>query len=114
MISDAQVHIWGADTPDRPWPKIRHSYAHRDTPFGVTGLVAEMDAAWVDRAVIVPPSWEGDRDDLAQEACRLHPRGWLSPRRTPSALTSGLLARAGLRWHANVLTFASEPLCWPP
>jgi hypothetical protein len=31
-----------------------------------------------------------------------HPRGWLSPRCTPSALTSGLLARAGFRWHADV------------
>ena len=73
MIADAQVHIWGADTPARPWPKIGHSYAHRDTPFGITDLVAEMDAAGVARAVIVPPSWEGDRNDLAQEACRLHP-----------------------------------------
>jgi predicted TIM-barrel fold metal-dependent hydrolase len=72
-IADAQVHIWGADTPDRPWPKIGHSYAHRDTPLGTAELVAEMDAAGVDKAVIVPPSWEGDRNDLAQEACRLHP-----------------------------------------
>ena len=73
MIADAQVHIWGADTPERPWPKIGHSYAHRDVPLGVDELVKEMNAAGVDRAVIVPPSWEGDRNDLAQEACRLHP-----------------------------------------
>jgi len=32
-----------------------------------------MDAAGVDRAIIVPPSWEGDRNDLAPEAARLHP-----------------------------------------
>jgi len=32
-----------------------------------------MDAAGVDRVVIVPPSWEGDRNDLALEAARLHP-----------------------------------------
>jgi predicted TIM-barrel fold metal-dependent hydrolase len=32
-----------------------------------------MDAAGVDRAVIVPPSWEGERNDLALEAARLHP-----------------------------------------
>ena len=23
LIVDAQVHIWGADTPDRPWPPGR-------------------------------------------------------------------------------------------
>ena len=72
-IADAQVHIWRADTPDRPWPKVTHSYAHREIPLGTAELVAEMDAAGVDRAVIVPPSWEGDRNDLAQGAVRLHP-----------------------------------------
>jgi len=32
-----------------------------------------MDAAGVDRAIIVPPSWEGDRNDLAMEASLLPP-----------------------------------------
>ena len=32
-----------------------------------------MDVAGVDRVVIVPPFWEGDRNDLALEAARLHP-----------------------------------------
>jgi L-fuconolactonase len=32
-----------------------------------------MDGAGVDRAVIVPPSWEGDRNDLALAAARAHP-----------------------------------------
>jgi len=35
--------------------------------------VREMEGAEVHRAVIVPPSWEGDRNDLALEAARLHP-----------------------------------------
>lgn len=30
------------------------------------------------------------------------PAGWLSPRCTPSAVTSALLARAGFHWHADV------------
>jgi hypothetical protein len=30
------------------------------------------------------------------------PRGWLSPRCTPSGETSRLLARAGFRWHADM------------
>jgi len=73
MIVDAQVHIWGADTPERPWPKTGHSYAHRETPLDKDTLLREMDAAGVDRVVIVPPSWEGDRNDLALAAARLHP-----------------------------------------
>ena len=32
-----------------------------------------MAAAGVDRAVIVPPSWEGDRNDLALAAAQAHP-----------------------------------------
>jgi hypothetical protein len=31
-----------------------------------------------------------------------HPGGWLSPRCTPSAVTSTLLVRAGFRWHADM------------
>jgi hypothetical protein len=30
------------------------------------------------------------------------PRGWLSPRCTPSARTTALLAAAGFRWHADI------------
>ncbi len=73
MIVDAQVHIWGADTPERPWPASGHHYAHRDTPLDKDALLREMDEAGVDRVVIVPPSWEGDRNDLALQAARLHP-----------------------------------------
>ncbi len=36
-------------------------------------LLKEMDAAGVSRAVIVPPSWEGDRNDLGSAAASLHP-----------------------------------------
>ena len=73
-IIDAQVHIWGEDTPDRPWPAYGKAYAHRGgEPFGKDELLREMDAAGVDRVVIVPPSWEGERNDLALEAARLHP-----------------------------------------
>ncbi|RMF92536.1 MAG: amidohydrolase, partial [Nitrospinota bacterium] len=36
-------------------------------------LLREMEAAGVDRVVIVPPSWEEDRNDLALEAARQHP-----------------------------------------
>src|SRR6266481_1404116 len=70
MICDAQVHIWAANTPKRPWP-ARHP-PHRE-PLGKEELLAEMDKAGVDRVVIVPPSWEGDRNDLAIDAAKSHP-----------------------------------------
>ncbi|RMF85558.1 MAG: amidohydrolase, partial [Nitrospinota bacterium] len=73
IIIDAQVHIWGANTPERPWAPERAHLAHRPQPFGKDDLLREMEAAGVDRVVIVPPSWEGDRNDLALEAARQHP-----------------------------------------
>lgn len=72
-IIDAQVHIWGAETPERPWASHGKEFAHRKEPFGKDELLREMKAAGVDRVVIVPPFWEGDRNDLALEAARLHP-----------------------------------------
>lgn len=71
LIVDAQVHIWGANTPERPWPARLE--AHRDVPIGKDELLREMDAAGVDRVIIVPPSWEGDRNDLALAAAAAHP-----------------------------------------
>ena len=71
LIVDAQVHIWGANTPERPWP-ARHQ-PHREVPLGKEELLREIDAAGVNRAVIVPPSWEGDRNDLALAAAQAHP-----------------------------------------
>ncbi len=40
--------------------------------------------------------------DIIEKTTGQHPTGWLSPRCTPSGLTSGLLARAGFRWHADM------------
>jgi predicted TIM-barrel fold metal-dependent hydrolase len=71
LIVDSQVHIWGADTPERPWPK--RAEAQRPIPLDHTDLLREMDEAGVDRVVIVPPSWEGDRNDLAIAAHLAHP-----------------------------------------
>ena len=71
LIVDAQVHIWGANTPQRPWP-ARHA-PHRPEPFSADDLLKEMNTAGVDAAIIVPPGWEGDRNDLGLAAARLHP-----------------------------------------
>ena len=73
QIVDSQVHIWGANTPDRPWPAGRDHEAQKPYPVTKDMLLFEMELAKVNRIVIVPPSWEGDRNDLALEAARLHP-----------------------------------------
>src|SRR5712691_515984 len=73
-ITDAQVHIWELSTPQRPWPSPpRPAPPHRPQPFSKDDLLREMDAAGVQRAVLVPPSWTGEQNDLALEAARLHP-----------------------------------------
>ena len=72
-VVDSQVHIWGADTPARPWPKPKRGEPQQPVPFGKEDLLRAMDGAGVDRAVIVPPMWEGDRNDLGLDAARTHP-----------------------------------------
>jgi L-fuconolactonase len=71
LIVDGQVHIWAASTPERPWP-ARHA-PHRTVPLGADDCLREMAQAGVDRAILVPPSWEGERNDLVIEAARRHP-----------------------------------------
>jgi len=71
QIVDAQVHIWAANTPERPWP-ARHQ-PHKPQPITKDDLLREMDRAGVDRAVLVPPSWEGERNDIVLAAAQAHP-----------------------------------------
>src|SRR5438034_6848765 len=73
LIVDAQVHIWGADTPNRPWPPGRAHQAQKPYPVTKDLVLEGMKGAGVERVVLVPPSWEGDRNDLALEAARQHP-----------------------------------------
>ena len=70
-IVDAQVHLWKAETPDRPW--VPGMVPQLPEPFTIEKLSPMMDEAGVDRVVIVPPSWEGDRVDYALEAAKRHP-----------------------------------------
>jgi predicted TIM-barrel fold metal-dependent hydrolase len=81
MIVDAQVHFWKANTPDRPWLPGR--VAQLPEPFTADKLVPMMKEAGVDRAVIVPPSWEGDRNDCALEAVAKYPGRFVIMGRIP-------------------------------
>jgi len=70
-IVDAQVHMWKASTPDRPW--VPGARPQLPEPFTIERLVPMMDEAGVDRVVVVPPTLEGDRLDYAQEAVKRYP-----------------------------------------
>jgi L-fuconolactonase len=47
--------------------------AHLPVPLDADTVIRMMDQAGVDRAILVPPSLEGDRNDLALKAARDHP-----------------------------------------
>jgi predicted TIM-barrel fold metal-dependent hydrolase len=72
MIADGQVHIWKSNTPDRPWFPGWVA-AHRAKPLSSEGLLAEMDAAGVRRALLILPPWEGYRNEFPISAARAHP-----------------------------------------
>ena len=70
-IVDAQVHLWKAESDDWKWmPGMKPQMPE---PFTIEKLVPLMDEAGVDRVVVVPPSWPGDRNDYALEAARRYP-----------------------------------------
>jgi predicted TIM-barrel fold metal-dependent hydrolase len=71
MIVDAQVHFWKAESPDWQWvPGLKPQLPE---PMTIERFVPLMEEAGVDRVVIVPPSWVGDRNDYALEAVRRYP-----------------------------------------
>ena len=83
LITDAQVHIWRANSPERPWRAGEKS--HREPPLEADELLHEMDAAGVNRAILVPPFLDGDRNDLGMLGFRY---SFHRPALTP-ALTEG-------------------------
>jgi predicted TIM-barrel fold metal-dependent hydrolase len=70
-IVDAQVHLWKAESEDWKWVPGRKPQLPE--PFTIERLLPLMDEAGVDRCVIVPPSWPGDRNDYGLEAARKYP-----------------------------------------
>ena len=67
LIVDSQVHIWSANLPTNP--------SHRQiTSFSAGDLLKEMDEAGVDAAVIHPPGWDPNSNQVAMDAARQHPQ----------------------------------------
>lgn len=73
LIIDSQVHIWAPETPEKPYARENAAKPHRETPLGAEELLREMDAAGVARCVLVPPTWEADRNDTSLDAARRYP-----------------------------------------
>ena len=69
MIADAQVHLWSFRPEGaNPWHRKIPQYTCPEE------LLAEMDEAGIDRAVIVPPMWMGDDNSQAMRRCQAHTR----------------------------------------
>lgn len=73
IITDAQVHIWECSRPGREWPRGRYVPSWAYKPLSADMLIDKMDNAGVARAVLVPPSFEGDRNELSLAAAARYP-----------------------------------------
>jgi len=62
-ITDAQLHIWEADRPDRPWDP--QQAPQLPEPFTIDKAVVLLDQNGIDRAVLVPPLLTGFDPDIA-------------------------------------------------
>ena len=71
IIVDAQVHLWKPESEDWKW--VPGMKPQMPEPFTIEKLVPLMDEADVDRVVVVPPSWPGDRNDYGIEAAKRYP-----------------------------------------
>lgn len=71
LMVDSQIHLWPANTPERPWSA--GAAPQLPEPFTIERVIPMLDEAGVDRVVIVPPTLEGERLDYAQEAVRRYP-----------------------------------------
>jgi predicted TIM-barrel fold metal-dependent hydrolase len=95
LIVDAHVHLWAKSTPNP---------GHRQVPVLTGGeLLAEMDEAGINAAVIQPPNWDPTSNEVAVEAARQHPQryavlGWFALDKPESrALVADWKLRPGMK-----------------
>ena len=62
--TDAQMHGWGTDASQRPWLLCGKSRVARPVPIGASDLIQHMDDGEVYRAALMPPSRQGDCNNL--------------------------------------------------
>jgi predicted TIM-barrel fold metal-dependent hydrolase len=81
VIIDSGLHIWRAPSAANPWMPGRT--AHLPEPIGYEDVKSRMQEAGVDRAILIPPSWEGDRSDYSLEAAAKYPSRFAVMGRVP-------------------------------
>ena len=101
MIVDAQVHVWAPETPERRW--LRSGDAHLPTPFGYEDLRVEMARAGIDRAILIPPGWEGDRIDFVLEGASHHPDRFAAMGRIPVEKPESIALLPGWKRQTGML-----------
>lgn len=70
-IIDSQIHAWYPNTPERPWPEGAVSL--HGEQFTIDQARAQLDAAGVDRTILVPPGWTGWDNDYSLAAAAAEP-----------------------------------------
>jgi predicted TIM-barrel fold metal-dependent hydrolase len=114
LIVDSQIHLWPANTPERPW--IPGTKPQLPQPFTIERVVPMMDEAGVDRVIIVPPTLEGERLDYAQEAVRRYPGRFGIMARIPIDKPDRAQRLATLRGEPGVLgvrfNFVAHQAAW--
>ena len=70
-IVDAQIHLWKAESDDAKW--VPGATPQLPEPMTAERALPLFDEAGIDRAVVVPPSWPGDRNDYALEVAKRYP-----------------------------------------
>jgi L-fuconolactonase len=73
LVVDTQVHIWAENTPARPWGEGMEKRAHLPVPLTYPKLLTLIEEAGVERVILVPPSLDGDRNDLCLAAAAARP-----------------------------------------
>jgi predicted TIM-barrel fold metal-dependent hydrolase len=114
LIVDSQIHLWPANTPERPW--VAGATPQLPEPFTIERVVPMMDEAGVDRVVIVPPTLEGERLDYAQDAVKRHPGRFAIMARIPIDKPDRVARLATLRELPGVmgvrLNFIGQQGAW--
>ena len=90
QIVDAQIHLWGEGLPSN----MSHWQV---TSFTTAQAVALMDEAGIDAAVIHPPPWDPNANDMAIKAVQDHPGRFAIMHKVPwdEAIARPMLER----WH---------------
>lgn len=114
LIVDSQIHLWPANTPERPW--VPGTRPQLPEPFTIERVIPMLDEAGVDRVVIVPPTLEGERLDYAQEAVNRYPGRFAIMARVPLDKPDRAQRLASLRDQPGVLgvrlNFVGQQAAW--